>query len=385
MEDQDFARLDEDNYAEGLNTFVIDIDLSSFLWIARTTIWRLERGAKAQALAQLEKNLEDDVAWYRVDFLVVASGLSYFYPTFSDASPKFFQATQISSTNPPASASKAAQAYALTGTLTAATTAPSSAQVNLGHGDVKFTAFHVGQGMCSMVIGSTHGVMFDAGAGKPVTRERYLAGLKRNDLQSSVASLASIPYFVLSHFDNDHWNVLAWDKSLRDKIHKILVPKVSKRSGRSVAFFDKEVIHKVEETAAYSISLGTPAFIEVRRSQPAASDSNGHALISVVAIGGRRALVPGDYVYARMKKDSESSIKHWAVGPYAAVVVPHHGDEESAEDVPPCMDGGKAFFSAGTHDTWDHPKQVSIDKHELAKYQVIHKKTEPDIISRTLI
>jgi len=257
--------------------------------------------------------------------------------------------------------------------------------VNLGHGDLKFTAFHVGQGMCSMVSGSTHGVMFDAGAGKPVTRERYLAGLQRNDLQSSVASLGSIPYFVLSHFDNDHWNILAWDKSLRDKVRRVLVPKVSKRSGRSVAFFDKEVIHKVEETAACTLSLGTSAFIEIRRSRPAASDSNGHALISVVDIRGRRALVPGDYVYARMKKDTEASIKQWAAGPYAAVLVPHHGDEESAKDVPPCMNGGKAFFSAGTHDTWDHPKQVSIDKHELEHYRVIHKRTERDIISRTLI
>lgn len=381
----DYARLTQGDHNEGVRTFVVDIDLSSFLWTAKTRIWRLNREAKARELALLEKGLYDASAWYRVDFDVVEKGRSYFYSTFSDALPTFLDATRISSATAPEPAVQPALSHTLTEFWDATKRAHSLNEVDPGYGELKFTAFHVGQGMCTMVEGLWHGVIFDAGAGKPVTRERYLAGLKTNDLQSLVKAFKSIPYFVLSHFDNDHWNLLAWDKSLRDKVEKILVPKVRKRSARSVAFFDKEVIHKVEETAAATIPLGKSASVETRRTQPTASDSNGHALVSVVDIGGRRALVPGDYVYSRMRTDTEPSIGPWAAGPYAAVVVPHHGDEESAKDVPPCAKDGKAFFSAGTHDTWDHPKQVSIDGHKAKGYQAIHNKNEENIIRKTLI
>lgn len=385
VEYDDFVILAQGDRKEGVRTFVIDVDLSSFLWTAQKSIWRLKRKAKARELALLEKELDNTSAWYQVDFFAVAKGLSYFYSTFSAAPPTFLDAIRIASAKAPEPAIQPALSHMLAGFLDATKTLTSPTDVAPKHDTLKFTAFHVGQGMCTMVESSQHGIMLDAGAGKPITRERYLAGLKTNDLQSAVNSMKSIPYFVLSHFDNDHWNLLAWDKSLRDKVERILVPKVSKRSARSVAFFDKEVIHKVEQTVVATIILSKNASIEIRRTQPKASDSNGHALISVVEIGERRALVPGDYVYSRMKTDTDSSIALWAAGPYAAVVVPHHGDAESAKYVPPCAKDGKAFFSAGTHDTWDHPKQVSIDKHKAKDYQAIHDRNEVNIISKALI
>lgn len=385
VEHDDFLRLNQGDHRDGVCTFLIDVDLSSFLWIAQTKIWRLKREAKAHELAFLDSEFDNASTWYQVDFHIAAKGRSYFYSTFSAEEPIFIDPIRISSIDAPRRAEQSSLPPKLTGFLKATQKVTSMTAVDPGYGIFKFTAFHVGQGMCTIVESLSHCVMFDAGAGKPVTRKRYLAGLKRNDLQCLVRGFISIPYFVLSHFDNDHWNILAWDESLRNKVKKILVPKVNKRSHLSVAFFDKKVIHKVEQTVAATIPLGTTGSVEIRRSQPTVSDSNGHALVSVVDIGGRRALLPGDYVYSRMKTDKEPSIEIWAAAPYAALVVPHHGDEASAMDVPPCTEEGKAFFSAGTHDTWNHPKPVSIANHKSKGYQTIHNRTEENIIRKTLI
>lgn len=380
----DFVRLAQGEYGEGVKTFVVDIDQSSFLR-AEQTRWCHTREAKAQVLAYLEEGLNEASAWFKVDFDVVDKGRSYFYSTFSAGAPTFIGVIRISSVEAPELAVQSAPLRTLTKSRCVTKTGCIRIKDCLELDNPKFAAFHVGQGMCTMVVGLKYGVMFDAGAGKPVTRERYLAGLKTNDLLSLVTDLKSIPYFVLSHFDYDHWNMLAWDKSLRDKVGTILVPKVSDRSTRSVAFFDKEVIHKVEEIEVATIGLGKGAVVKTYRTQPTASDRNGHALVSVVNIGARKALVPGDYVYSRMMTDMKWRIRLWAVDTYAAVVVPHHGDEASAKDVPPSAKDGMAFFSAGTHDSWKHPKQVSIDHHTANGYLAIHDKREENIIRKKLM
>lgn len=381
----DFVNLAQGDYRDGVSTFTIDLDLSNFLWKALTKIRRLKREAKMRALESIEEELNDASTWYQVDVRVAPKGLSYLYPTFSAAPPTFLEATRISLVAAPDLTIASVQPQKATGFCYVMTPSVSLTKASPEADTFKFTAFHVGQGMCSIVACMQHGVMFDAGAGKPITRGRYLAGLKRNDLKCITNPLIGIPFFILSHFDNDHWNLLAWDESLRGKIEKIFVPKVSKRSAKSVAFFDKEIIYKVEETISTTISLGKVGSVEIRRTQPTASDNNGHALVSIVDIGGRRALVPGDYVYSRMKTDLEPSISSWATGSYVAVLVPHHGDSASATDVPQGAKNGKAFFSAGTHDTWGHPKQVSIDKHKSKGYQVIHNRNEENIIHKTLI
>jgi len=385
VEKADYVRLTQNEYKEGVRTFVIDIEVPSFLKRAHSKIWKQENRFHAKLMALLELKLNEESVWYEVNVEVVEAGYSYFYSTFSALPPTFFAAKTVKPARAPQLSVSPAPAQKLMGFMKATEAVRPLKAIDPGFGVLSFTAFHVGQGMCSMVHDKRHGVMFDAGAGKPVTRERYLAGLKKNELQSLVNDFKSIPYFVLSHFDNDHWNILAWDRSLRDKVRRIIVPKVKNRSARSVAFFDVEVKKKVDETAFVTIPLGGTSSVEGRRTQPSASDNNGHCLISVIDIDGRLALAAGDYVYSRMKTDTEPSIGPWAAGPYAAVIVPHHGDEASAKQIPDCTANGKAFFSAGTHDTWDHPSGVSIDNHKKKGFQTIENHTEENIIRKILI
>lgn len=384
VEQHDYDRLMQGEYEKGVRTFVVDVDISSFLKSAHSKIWKMENRFHADMLAFLELELNDGPVWFKVTAEASKTGRSYFYSTFSASLPTFLAARSVKRTSVPNLRAQPALSHELSGFLEAKG-AHRLAKLANSYGELQFSAFHVGQGMCSMVHDMRHGVMFDAGAGKPVTRERYLAGLGKNELRTLVTGLNSIPYFVLSHFDADHWNMLAWDKELRDKVEAILVPKVSNRSARSVAFFDVEVLDRVEETETAWIPLGGGSTVESRRSQPSFSDSNGNALVSVVDIEGRRVLVSGDYVYSRMLTDTDPAIGAWATGPYSAVMVPHHGDEASAAKVPSCARGGKAFFSAGTHETWCHPRKVSIVNHEARGYEAIRRKTEKNIIRRVLI
>ena len=382
IENSDYQLLVQNEIRHGVSTFIVDFDVPSFLKRAHPKVWKLKNCCHDKELAGFELNLDEQSVWYEIILETTQAGYSYFYPTFSDLPPTYFHAKSIRRVLGPELPVESASSKNLCSFTQAVR---SIKQTNRNDGKWNFSAFHVGQGMCSMAHSHSHGVMFDAGAGKPITRERFLAGLKKNELQSLVHELDSIPYFVLSHFDNDHWNMLAWDKSLRDAVDKIIVPKVDKRSARSVAFFDRVIKDKVFEASKLSIPLGRTSSIKTHRTKPSASDNNGNCLVSIIDIEGKFALVAGDYVYSRMLTDTKPLFSRWCKFLYSAVIVPHHGDEASSLDIPGCADCATAFFSAGTHKTWNHPSEASINGHSDKGFLVVEDHTQKDIIKKVLI
>jgi beta-lactamase superfamily II metal-dependent hydrolase len=383
VEQSDYTRLMQDELKDGVTTFVVDLDVPSFLRKAQSKVWN--NRFHDEELAFLELQLDEEPVWYKISVDVAETGYSYFYPTFSALPPTYFTAKTVRPVEAPCLPVKPLHTDKLLGFMQATRAMPSPREIAPGYEKLNFSAFHVGQGMCSIVHDRRHGVMFDAGAGKPVTRELYLAGLEKNELQSLVQKLESIPYFVLSHFDNDHWNMLAWDQSLRDSVEQIIVPNVKSRSSRSVAFFDIKIKDKVVEASTVSIQLSDTSLIEIRRSNPSASDSNGHCLVSHIQIEKKLALAAGDYVYSRMKTDTGPLISAWNEALYSAVIVPHHGDEASSHNIPGCDDDAVAFFSAGTHKTWGHPNDESINRHKRKGFRIIEDHAQENIIRKVLI
>lgn len=385
VEQSDYTRLMQDELKDGVTTFVVDLDVPSFLRRAQSKVWKLNNRCHDRMLALLELQLQEEAVWYEINVNVAETGYSYFYPTFSTLPPTYFTAKIVRLVEAPSLRVKPLHTDKLLGFMQATKAMPSLRDRAPCYEKLNFSAFHVGQGMCSLVHDRRHGVMFDAGAGKPVTRERYLAGLEKNELQSLVLEFESIPYFVLSHFDNDHWNILAWDQSIRDSVEQIIVPNVKNRSPRSVAFFDRKIKDKVVEASTVSIQLSGNSLIEIRRSNPTASDSNGHCLVSYIQIEKKLALAAGDYVYSRMKTDTGPLISAWNKALYSAVIVPHHGDKASSHNIPGCVDDAVAFFSAGTHKTWGHPNDASINGHKKKGFQTIVDRTQENIIRKVLI
>ena len=232
------------------------------------------------------------------------------------------------------------------------------------------SSFEVGQGMASMVYNDSEGFLFDAGAGTPIKREKYQsksAGLPYNHLKDLAASRKL--RFFLSHSDSDHWRLLAWDKELRDRVTEYVVP----HGLESIPFFDKEVRAQVRELSADlpPLNLGLSANLNFYRTNPPSPTSNNNGLVAVFEKNGEWGLIAGDCVYSEMVMDNNSSVALLVsknTG-YKAVVVPHHGDEHSAAHVPRgTPTGAKAFFSAGNHPTYKHPRASSVKEHKNAGY-----------------
>ena len=61
-------------------------------------------------------------------------------------------------------------------------------------------------------------------------------------------------------------------------------------------------------------------------------------------------------------------------GRFSSVVVPHHGDSASkiAIPLPASPKSSIAFFSAGNHAGYNHPRTASINAHAKKTYDVIN-------------
>lgn len=232
------------------------------------------------------------------------------------------------------------------------------------------SSFEVGQGMASMVYNESEGFLIDAGAGTPIKREKYQnksSSLPCNHLKDLAASRKL--RFFLSHGDSDHWRLLAWDKQLCDRVTEFVVP----HGLESIPFFDKEVRARVRELSADlpQLNLGNSANLNFYRTSPPSPTSNNNGLVAVFENNGDRVLIAGDCVYSEMVKDNNSRVASLVsknTG-YKAVVVPHHGDDKSAAHVPRgTLTGANAFFSAGNHPTYMHPRANSLNEHKNAGY-----------------
>lgn len=343
---------------EAVTAYVVDIDLwewyrsRSVHWHSLEPAWPEEHGR-----------------WVKVE-VETDGGRSYFYPAFASADIQPTRCVFISMTVLPQSP--------------VLPTYPSAALRNGGFpildgSPFELSAFHVGQGMAAVISNGSYGLLMDAGAGKPVTRSsyRYLA---RNDLVRKLSNLKSVE-MVLSHADADHWRIIQWDPSIRSKIKALYAPD----GVSSILFNDPAIKSKVYWISDQILSLGMGWELELWRTRPAYSDANGEALVGVFVGPHGFALLPGDYVYHRCVSDGNPKISALANRSFAAVVVPHHGDAASARHVFAADVAAKAFFSAGMHEKWRHPRKASLDAHAALGYKNISDPRQRSIIEVPLI
>jgi beta-lactamase superfamily II metal-dependent hydrolase len=301
----------------------------------------------------------------------------YLYANFTDDGPTFFSLTSCVSL-PAGVLSALTSGSSIGGLSFLKLTTMTAINKDFGAGHPwSFRTFHVGQGMCSLLSdGNEHGILLDAGAGTPVTRPKYLsaAPVMPNDLRKRLDKLTNVD-LVLSHADRDHWCLLSWDKDLRDKVQNIYLP----HGAKSIAMRDGAVIDKVQPIKGINYFLKGGGTLTVLRSRPADVNSNTDCLVSVYRCEKDAHLVlqSGDYVYEDMKIDKNSLISTLDKDLYTAIVVPHHGDKASANDVFAARVPGHsiAFFSAGDNIRYGHPTNVSREAHEKARYREICDQT----------
>jgi beta-lactamase superfamily II metal-dependent hydrolase len=313
--------------------------------------------------------------WLEVTYSIDSGandGPVYAYPLFTGSAPTFIKVVAITPVRgrlvPPLLA-RGTAALALP---------PSSASPFV------LDAFHVGQGMCSVFHNHQVGFILDAGAGTPVFRREYQEDSSFiNRLTPLLKSLDAVS-MVLSHFDADHWRLLDWDNEILDRVNEIYVPNGVASLPFKSAVMKSKVTAIGSQTLLYDPAAG--ASLEVVRSMPANSDKNGECLIAVCRTAGKSALLPGDYVYSRMASDRTAAIKPLISQRYDAVVVPHHGDEASSIGTfAPASTRSIAFFSAGDHTYYKHPRQESLDEHASKGYNVVEDHDTPHIKPRQVL
>jgi beta-lactamase superfamily II metal-dependent hydrolase len=394
VERDDFLGLvggDED----GVTTYVVDLDFWQYFrrQFGVTQWWDVVR--QLAKIKDLESGLHRDRSWLRVEVEISNSPTSYVYETFANDDPTYINIVSITPASSDGSLPSlraitlrprpAGQQYrrflAKSSPLAiglATTVAPQSHPGDTSASNhYTFHAFHVGQGMCSLIDNGKSGWLLDAGAGKPVTRARYFDTTSPivNDLMTRVEGLTDL-VMVASHTDYDHWKLLAWEEKLRSKVSAILVPDMVDH----LLFKDKAIIDKCVDTTSTTIPLVARTRLHLLRSDPSSPDANGNCLVAVFERDGHLVLAPGDYVYSRFASDGSSHIRGLRSHLYKAVVVPHHGDKESAKAlITADSPGAQAFFSAGTHGYYKHPTQESLSAHLSAGFIEVCDRNKEDI------
>lgn len=375
--------------SEGVTTFTIDFDFWEFCkLVLGLDHWRQITASVYDQILSREGKAEFHATWYQLDVEFVQHGNGYLYQTFSDEEPQFFNVRSFAIRQGGPVLSQIGLAQGSSNALIRATGQASITMDMLPNREscsldsyFVFDTFHVGQGMCSLVHNKHEGVLLDVGAGKPVTRKTYKKNVIRNDLQAAVSSLQNY-WAVISHADADHWRILAWDCALLKNIRAIYFPV----GARSLALKDKTIFHKVFGLGNQTWELDEGTRLSFMRSEPQLSDDNGDCLVTIFERNGSRVLAAGDYVYERFETDTNKLVNKLLTDPgYSAVVVPHHGDTASAKRVVKSRKGAKAFFSAGTHQGYNHPTTISLDAHDTAGFTNIDNHTETDIVRVNLI
>jgi beta-lactamase superfamily II metal-dependent hydrolase len=368
---------------QSVTSLTIDIDFWQFCKLETGIIgWRNIPWKTRLEIEERDHALGRGIKWYRLHVRFVSRAKSYLYRTFSRQHPQYFEISSFQ-----AHAGGAGVAAPPLARFKLAGPAAHTAIWPFGSTSLKkkfrFDTFHVGQGMCSLVHDETNGILLDMGAGKPVTRSDYVGGrINVNQLKSLINRLKAV-WLVISHADSDHWRIMGWDPTLLSKISQIYAP-----SGAiSVAMQDKALTTRIQGLQDTIWHLSANTTLQLLRSSPppAQSDANGECLVAVFDRNGEKVLAAGDYVYKRFGTDGNPGIRALHSADYAAVVVPHHGDEASAESLVSPSHRAKAFFSAGTHQYWNHPKKASIDAHKGAKFKNISDPTQDNIIRVNLV
>jgi beta-lactamase superfamily II metal-dependent hydrolase len=366
------------NSDSGTDIFVVEIPYTSLPRLNRSgPLWALLRFPANSLKSKLEEiesygPILSELPWLKVDYSPRSStnnngGFAIGYQAFTDGTPIELTLTSIDAVSGPSIQQPREIDVGVSLALT----------VKAQKGTYALDAFHVGQGMCSLLTDGKDGVLFDAGAAKPVHRDEYKKRIKSNQLRKHIQSIAKSGgklALFLSHDDYDHWCLLEWDLLLRSSLQSIFVP----TGVTNLAYRSKVIVSKVFQTGDSNFSLAIDTHVNIFRTLPShePGKSNSEALVTTVEIGSRRALLPGDYVYLGMATDKNTSISALISQKFAAVMVPHHGEDLAKwlVPVPKTKKRSVAFFSAGTHAGYKHPSPDAIAAHKLAEYDVVSKR-----------
>lgn len=366
---KEFKSLDEDG---GVIVRTIDISYWRFcdlMHIGRWPLLRTRESLQEDSNAAIQFTADWYKPWYELTFeWCEDGGDGYTYPSFGKANPRYFKLLAILTIDAGPSLTEPRQSGSLKYTANAQTWNQQSPVSNVNSA-WSLNAYHVGQGMCALLTNGTEGWLFDAGAGTPILRPKYLAGLRINHILDDIKPLSNIK-MVLSHADQDHWRLLGWGDTLANKVSEIFVP----HGAKSLVYKDKAIMNKCRNSTGFQVNLTNGGKIDVHRSSPSKSSDNTQCLVSVyTSVSGESVLLSGDYVYSGMASDSCGGVSALAFQTFAAVVVPHHGDLASAMQVysPQMNQHSKAFFSAGNHKLYGHPTCKSIDEHKKAGFNVV--------------
>ncbi|SAL82634.1 hypothetical protein AWB74_06335 [Caballeronia arvi] len=354
--------LEENSTNSTFDVFIMDIEWPAWEVLKLNDIYLTRDRFRDSEPEWLEVSYRSDVS--------ADDGQAYAYPLFLGSAPTFLEIQRVV----PIDGRAIPRSHTVPAVRPHHT--PSSSHYVLD-------AFHVGQGMCSVFHNGKSGFVLDAGAGTPVIRKIYNQKSFVNEFMTLVKRLSPLS-MVLSHFDVDHWRLLDWDAEFLDRVDKIFVP----GNYPSLPFKSSIIKAKVTPITTATLLDDTVASANLRvvRSSPHFSNKNGECLVAVCRTRGKIALLPGDYTYRRFPTDGGSEMRALSAAKYDAVVVPHHGDAASADQVVnPVSDSSIAFFSAGTHSYYNHPKQESLDNHEDIGYVVINKKESTEIKQKRLL
>jgi beta-lactamase superfamily II metal-dependent hydrolase len=352
------------NSEGGCRVFLVDIAIDRFVALLRVApygppsiVWRSLSG-------RFDELAWPDGVWLRLDYAAGASDSgAYAYELFAGIE----EPTNI---KPRALSFQA-------GPVIAPSFGSAKVPSVVGGSPFELCAFKVGQGMCSLLHNADSGVFFDLGAGTPIKRPNYRRkqtstsppGSMFNDISTMSVGKMSL-FAVISHMDSDHWRLLDWDSALALAIDDVFIP--TALGATTLPFTSVHVKPSVHLLSNHTVYDGPKPLFSTHRSKPVATDRNGECLVVGVELGGTN-LLPGDYVYTRMQTDGNPHINALAAATLNSVVVPHHGDTKSSVVTvsPKTPSHSPAFFSAGNHAGYGHPKLVSRNAHSAAGFDKI--------------
>lgn len=184
------------------------------------------------------------------------------------------------------------------------------------------------------------------------------------------------PYFILSHWDSDHW--WTFNKLLRDKNKKRnQIPKTTwiiplqKLGPNQYKFYN---LLKLNGHKIYVWSSRINCYFifgQIVQCTGDPKEKNDSGLALKTTIGNERILLPGDASYKYIPKVEEE--KH------TCLVASHHGGLVSnnlTEYPEPDLENGKIVYSFGLKNKYHHPNGLSVIQHYQADWKNI--KMTPD-------
>lgn len=215
--------------------------------------------------------------------------------------------------------------------------------------------YDVGQGSASAVCSAQpipH-LYYDLGGGVTRNAATYPPGTR--------FCFANEPPVVLSHWDMDHW--ISGRKHPEALDMKWIVPR--QRTGVMHAKFAAD-LHQRGNLLVWPAALPQVSFSMGRIVKlPAHRNRNYSGLVFLATVGGRRrcrVLCPGDAPYSR--------IPAGVIGSVVGVVAPHHGGEFRSDQPPPATGARRVVYSFGTNNSYHHPRQITLTRHQAAGWIV---------------